>query len=574
MKSSIVDLFKVVVAQKGKLNISNVKFGFITDFEPTGEQVAMLKTLFKPLPIVTLFSVEERKNSSIEDLLFKQILHYFETYGLETPGLFDLEVTNGKIATIAFIKAVTLAELTEKVNALIHGNRPIKDVTPVVDVIREYGIEYNLNDVANNELRIALYDGKVPFTSGDDAVRYICFKATQSTMLIKSKKVIQAIKASTDITYGFLNAHILPLAQVFNRHKKLIMACKNARTATIINKISRLSKTAHVPVHEPVSKHFISGVLKGEVDINALNTISLRDKFKYLNLIEYKRLNTGYDSFNIRNGKVWTEGNRPFLHPGDLEVLQDAVIDSIQQNLAHLHGKKILLDPTVDYGLPISRKQAFGNLPYGTRVRATKGKKELSAGVYWRNDWGSTKQRIDIDLTAIDDNGNRTGWGCYAGYDNNNPITYSGDMTDATNGATEFMVVNPKNRNRYGLMANIFCGPDKVGVEIVVGYPSGKDWLEDTLIRERVELESKQTLIGFIKDDSFVIYGGRLSNSRVTHGKHPVIDKGLGGIWTVSDVLEITGIDYDTVPQNGVDYDYDLSYSSFTFDKLEEIFKV
>ncbi|MDE1830230.1 MAG: hypothetical protein KGI25_07905 [Thaumarchaeota archaeon] len=573
MNTSTVSLFKVVVAKKGKLNLDNVKNGFITDFEPTDEQVDMLKSLFKPLPLVTLFSVEERKNDSLEYLLTKQLLHYIETYGLESPGLFDLEVTKGKIVSIAYIKACTLAELTELVTTLLEGNRPIKDVKPVIEVIRDYKIKYKLNDVANNELRIALYDGKTAFTSGDDAVRYICYQATNDPMLIKSKKVIAEVKGK-GMSVEFLEKHIKPLAQVFNRHKKLIMACKNTSTATVINKISRLSKTEHVPIHEPISKHFIASAIAGDVGLNALKTISLRDKFKYLNLIEFKLLNKDYDLFNIRNGKFWTEANRPLLNAGDLSKIKDAVLASIGQDLKGLKRKKILLDSSVEYGLPISRKQSLGNLPFGTKVRATGGKNELSAGVYWRNEWGSVNQRIDLDLTAIDDHGNRTGWGGYSAYEKNAKITFSGDMTDGTNGATEFMMVNPENHNRYGLMVNVFCGPDKVGAEIVVGYPSKKEWLNNTLIRERIELTSKQTLIGFLKDDSFIIYSGRLSNSRVTVGKHPVIDKGLGKLWTIVDLLNEFGIKYDTIAKQKVVYDYDLSYHTFSFDKLEKMFEI
>lgn len=572
MNTSTVELFKVVVARKGKIDLSNVKNGFITDFTPSDAQVAMLKSLFKPLPIVTLFSVEERKNDSIEQLLLKQILHYIETYGLEMPGLFNLEVTKGKIVCLAYIKAVTVTELREKVKELVEGNRPIKDVKPVVDVIREHNFKFKLNDVANNELRIALYDGKTAFTNGDDAVRYICFKATEDAMLIKSKSVIQAVKTA-GIDIGFLAMHELPLAQVFNRHKKLIMACKNAKTAAVINRISRLSKTEHVPVHEPVSKHFIAGAISGKVDFGELENISLRDKLKFLNLIEYKLLSHDYDSFVIRNGKVWVEQNRPVLSADDLNVVKEAVLESIGKSLSHLKRKKILLDSTVHYGLPISRKQAMGNLPYGTKVVASDTKKELSAGIYWRNDWGSEHQRIDLDLSAIDHNGNRTGWGAYSGYGKSD-ITFSGDMTDATDGATEFMVVNPEKDNRYGLMVNIFCGPSSVQTEIVVGYPSKKEWQSNTIIRERTTLESKESIVGFLKDNTFVIYGGRLSNSRISHGKHPVIDKGLGKLWTVTDLLDHFSIKYDSTARKDVVYDYNLQYNGFTFDKLEALFKI
>jgi hypothetical protein len=147
-------------------------------------------------------------------------------------------------------------------------------------------------------------------------------------------------------------------------------------------------------------------------------------------------------------------------------------------------------------------------------------------------------------------------------------------VTDATDGATEFMTVKPERRNRYGLMVNLFSGPTKTAAEIVVGYPSKKIWLNSTLVRERINIESKQMLIGFIKDDSFIVYSGRLGSSRVAVGKHPVIDKGLGKLWTIVDLFNEFGIKYDTVAKEKVAYDYDLSYTGFTFDKLEEMFQV
>lgn len=573
MNSSTVQLFKVVVADKGALDLSNASRGFITDFAPSAEQQKMLRAVFKPLPIVSLFSVTERKTASVEQLLTKQILHYIEVYGLDAPGLFNLEVKKGKIFTVAYIKAVTLAELTEKVNDLLYSNRPIADIKPVVEVIRDYKIAYDINKVANNELKVALYDVKAdPFRSGDDAVRYMCYHATDKALLIKSKAVIAAVKAKP-VDVAFLDKHVLPLAQVFNRHRRIIMACKRPATASVINKISRLSKSKHVPIHESVQKRFIAEALKKQIDLGVLSGISVRDKLKYLNLIEYRLLGHTYDAFTIRNGKIWVENERTLYPSSSLNRVKAAVLKSLRADLAPLAGKKILLDSSVEYGLPISRKQTLGNLPFGTRVRAIDRGGELSAGVYWHNDWSPEGGSVDLDLTAIDEHGSRTGWGQLSGYANKgNAIVFSGDMTDATDGATEFMVVNPTVRNRYGLMVNIFRGPETMDAEIVVGYPSKKVWQKDTLIRERITLQSKQSIIGFLKDDTFVVYAGRLSNSRVTQGKHPVIDKGLGVMWTINDLFLTLDIPFDTSATPGVSYDYDLRYAGFSLDKLEALF--
>ena len=575
-----IDLFKVMVAERSQLDLSHAMHGFVTDFQPTVAQLKVLKEKHKPLPIVTLFSVEERTNADPFELIQKQLLHYFEVYGRGIPGLFNLEVSAGQVATITFIKAVTVEELTEKVHDLIYANRPIADVSVVVALIREHGLPYDINLVKNNELRVALFEPcHDKFTSGDDCVRYICYKATDNPLLIKSKEVVKAVTAKPADDF-FLGQHLVPLAQVFNRHQRLIMACKNPATRSTVNKISKLSKTWHVPLHEGVAKRFISGALSSTVPISVLSGIPLRDKFKYLNLLEYILLGLPYDTFIIRNGKVWAEGDRPLQSPAKLQQVKEAVLESVAMDLAYLRGKRILLDPHVDYGLPISRKQALGNLPYGTRVTAD-GSEKLSAGIYWHNNaWGAEQlqqsygtKSIDLDLSAIDSTGNRTGWGQWSGY-MKDAITFSGDVTDATKGATEFMVVDPCRPNRYGLMVNIFRGPEPCQAEIVVGYPTDRVWQDHTLLREPITLQSKQGIIGFLKDNTFVVYSGRLSNSRVSQGKHPVIDKGLGILWTVKDILWAAGIPYNTAPEADTTYDYDLRYAGFTLDKLEAMLKI
>ena len=571
MKNSLA-LFKVLVASAGQINFDHALDGFITDFNPTPEQLKLLRATFKALPITTLFTVEERANAPLEHLIRKQILHYIEIYGLESPGLFNLECSNGKMATLTYVRAVTIPELEKLVHGLAYANRPIADVAPIVELIREYKLDYDINLVLNNELKVALFDPmRDRFTSGDDTVRYICYQATTSALLIKSKKVLAEVQKN-HVGTRFLENHKIPLAQVFNRHKPIILSCKDKSNASTINQISRLSKTKHVPLHEPLAKRFIAEALHAG-KVPPFTNITLRDAFKYLNLIEYKLLRLSYDSFNIRNGKVWVETKRPLLNPKSLYTLRDEVMDFIEGSLSPLRSKRILVDPNVDYGLPISRKQTLGNLPYGTRVTATDPDKHLSAGIYWKNQSnpGGYSHSTDLDLSAIDTSGSRTGWGGYAGYSKSNPIVFSGDLTDATNGACEFMTANPAIENRYGLMVNIFRGPQPCAAEIVVGSPSSKSWQDNTTIREPITLQDKQSIIGFLKDDSFVVYSGRLNNSRVSGGKHPVIDKALGKLWTVRDVLSNCGISYHTEPHDGITYDHDLRYSGFTIDKLESM---
>jgi hypothetical protein len=579
-------LFNVLVADAQELDVRHAKYGFVTNFKPSRAQLELLRATFKPINLTTLFSLTEATGDP-DTLLMKQILHYIEVYGLDEPGLFKLEVEGGKSTVIRFVKAATVAQLTELVAGLINTNAPIADVAPVALLVRELKVAYDVRTLANRELRVLLFNPLTDvFETGDDAVRWLCWRATMSALLIKDPATVAAVGAFAGPTenhaaiQALLAAHTEKLAQVFNRHKRLLVPLKAAgpEARRLINRISHLSKSAHVPMETSPAKTVIARAALGQsVD---LARTSLRDKFRYLNLIEYKLLGLPTDAFNIRNGKVWTALERPILDPAHLTRLKGQVLSALTDALAPLRGQGILLDEHVDYGLPISRKQALGNLPYGTTLSVARDRR-ISFGIYWRNEWGAS----DLDLSAIDDSGERIGWGRAVSYGRED-VTFSGDVTDARNGACEFFTVDPSVAVRRGLMVNIFRGNETAQAEIIAGYPTmsgphGRDaaskvaesWQDQTLLREKVDLKSKQTLLGFIRGDRFVLYSGRLGSSRVSRGKQPVVDRGLADLWTVSRLLTETGVSFDTTPQAGVSYTHDLRYASFSLDKLERIFE-
>lgn len=568
MEREILELFKVMVVKtpKNLHNITNTDFvsrGVVLNFTPTGKQIKVLDEVFAPLNIKTLFTREERDNADPFELITKQILHYIEVYGLGMPGLFDLEVTTGTILTMNYVRGITVEDLGDMVRELLYSNAPVKDATVIEKIIAEYKIDFDINDVENNELRVILFDVKKDtFTSGDDAVRYMVYMVTGDTLLIKSDEVIAAIKSAT-IPTDFLERHVVPLAQVFNRHKRLIIAAKKLATRTVINHISRLSKTKHVPIKEAINKTFIHKALSDHLfDPNVLAKISVRDKFKYLNLLAFKREQLTIDAFIIRNGKIHLATDRKVWDIKDINRVEGAVLISLSMDLAHLKDEKILLDPVVSYGLPISRKQAMGQLPFGTRVHV--GSKKISSGMYWRNEWGAT----DLDLSTVDVNGSRTGWGQYSGYDKKNPITYSGDVTFADTGAMEFMT---SAKQEYGLFVNIYSGKTGCEMEIIVGEDNdNKKWISKPIIREKIQLNSRGNIVGFVRDTDFIVYSGRLGGSRVqSQGKHPIIARGLSKFWTVNTLFDAIDIEYDVDKSKKVVYKYDVSYDGFSFDKLE-----
>lgn len=572
-----IKLFGSVVLEKGQkkeANTSLVQRGVVTNFTSNAEQTKAIKALFEAINVTTLFSREERLTAEPFTLINKQILHYIEIYGLDMPGLFDLEVTKGKILPIRFIQGISAKELQAKMDNLLYSNSPVNDSALVKAVIEENDLEYDINKIQNNEIRCILFNQKDDkFTSGDDVVRYIVYKTTNDTMLIKSKKVLETVDANSgNISRVLLENHLKELAAVFNRHKTILMSLKNDKNKDVINKISKLSKSLHVPIVEAINKKFINLALNGEIDVEkTLAKINVRDKLKYLNLLEYKLAGHDFDIFNIRNGKIHRENDRKVYDHKTINLVKAAVLNSLKKDLKHLTKTKILLDKNVDFGLPVSRKQTVGRVPFGTKVVIGKDK-HISSGVFWKNSWGSR----DLDLSSIDLSGSRTGWGQYSGYDNNNNVIFSGDMTDAPDhrGAMEFLT---SQQGSYGLNVNIFNGELGTTFELVVGDTNNKNdkWMNNVIFREKDTLKSKGNVVGFVKDNVFTVYKGRGESSRISHPTEKImgtINYGMTNFWTVSRLLETLGIEFDTTNKSAKKYDHDLSYDGFQYDKLEKLF--
>lgn len=568
MSQDVLELFKAVVVNEKAKTGPNTMFsdlGVVVDFKPTTVQKKLIRERSSTLNMRTMFSVEERENSDPLELISKQILHYIEVYGLQQPGLFDLEFDGGTIVSMTYIKGVTVTELRDMVRDLFAKNAPLKDTEAVKRVIKDFNVSFNVNEITNNELRVALFDAKKhQFTNGDDAVRWLCYNATGSALLIKSKEVIHEVeKASMNVPVKFFIDHCEVLAEVFNRHKKLILASKNEKNRSFINRIARMSKYRHVPIQEPVSKRYISRALAGDIDAKFLKKIGIRDKFKFLNLLDYKRQQRTTDAFIIRNGKIHVEEGRAVWSEEEISRVENDILSVLKEDLAHLNDKKILLDPRVHYGLPISRKQSIGHLPFGTRVLG--GKTKISAGIYWENDWGAK----DLDLSTIDSYGNRTGWGTYSGYNHENLITFSGDITDARDGAMEFMTSRDVD---YGLFVNIYSGEVGCGAEVVIGDRSSGHWINDVVIREKTNLMSRGSVIGFVKDKDFIVFQGRMGDGYISgDSEASVVARGSSDFWTVNRLFNAIETNFEVDKDSKEVYDIDMRYENFTIDKLEKI---
>lgn len=576
MFKDVLDLFNSIVLDDGQSQKTThvvPELGVVLNFVPTDVQLRNLHSCIEHIQVNTLFSKRERDESSALELINKQMLSYWETYlgafGMVNPGEFELEVDDGIRITARYIRGITKSELGELVRYMLYKNAPVKDATQLKAIIEYYDIDYDLAAVQNNELRIALFDvNNDTFQTGDDAVRWLCYNATGSTMLIKSQEVIAAV-GSKPVPHSFFARHATVLANVFNRHKRIILAAKTKDNRAAINHITRLSKKHHVPIRESIEKTFVAKAL-GSVGFDAaqaLKACSLRTIFKILNTLEWKKQQCKNDSFIIRNGKIHNRAGRKVYNLQGIYRVEAVVLAHVAGRLSHLKGESILLDESIDYGLPISHKQTVGKLPFGTTVSMTEN---ISAGIYWKNDWGAN----DLDLTTVDLQGNRTGWGQYSGYDNANPIAFSGDITWAENGAMEFMTSG--KGQQYGLFCNIYSGDVKSSCEVVVGEATDSQWIGEPIIREKTQLMSRGSILGFVNGTKFIVWQGRVSDKNANFGEvNPVIAKATSTQWTLKRLLDACHIPY-YVAEDGVDYSLltdlvDLRYAGFSYDKLEEL---
>lgn len=564
VQSSILDMFNVMIVPENRQGNVHViaSHGLVLDFIPTDAENRILCNTFKPLDMNTLFTKEERTNGDVFGLITKQILHYMDVNGPYNLGLQPLTVDGGKIINIRVIRGVNRGYVVDSIRDILRKNAPVKNAVTIKKMMDYLDMGFYINDVKNNELRVLLFDSsKHRFSSGDDAVRWLVFKATGDTLLIKSSDVIEKMTRFYDNDVKrFLTTHEKELATVFNRHKKLLMAMKSFYP-TAINRISRLSKKHHVPLVQDSSKSFLSKPITDH-----LKKYSNRTLFRLLNVIAFKKLGLKNDFYVIRNGKVHVNKNPKVYPDAYLKFLETSIINELRTRIiGSLKDMNILLDPHVDYGLPVSQKQTLGRLSFGTTVNINARK--ISSGVYWRNEWGAR----DIDLSAVDVNGQRVGWGAYSGYADSG-IIFSGDVVNASDGAMEFF---NSFDSTYALMANIFNGKDQSGMEIVVGSANDRKtkWINDIVIRERIVSVSKSTVIGVVNDRSFVVWSGATGGNRVSRsGDLIFIPKAISsGHWTISKLLDVLGVKYSLDRKPGIVYNVDLSYENYSLDKLENL---
>lgn len=408
-------------------------------------------------------SWEKIKTSTRWELLTDQIEHYLSTYGsnFQDEIYIPNEVLNIPEMKLSFkvIKAYSVEEMTEKCLALLKSGIALKEET-INDLL------YILNDeldyeftgkenIRNKEAIIKIADLYEIYPENPvEFLRYVIFKTTNTSLLIKNDDLIESIKISKfNPSYLFENFGLERLAEIFNRFKPLFLAYKG-RASKTINKISKLSKTYHKPlVSNPLND--ATNTLLDENDLPWLNNATPFALFKALSAC-YLRM-YGQDTFvyRIRNGKSWVKTGKN----NSVNEMNFEYILTYLKSRFDLSGKTFYFPEDVEFGLPTSEKMFVGNIPTGTRFSGEK----LAVGIYWEDAWGAN----DLDLSALNIGG-KTGWNAAYNQGDGN-LMYSGDMTSAPRGAVEYLYANKGLHMPTLIMNNVYSGNTECGYKIVIG---------------------------------------------------------------------------------------------------------
>jgi hypothetical protein len=460
------------------------------------------------------------KNSTRGELLLEQIRHYASTYGTDFQG--DIYIPDelvrvpGLKVVFKVVRGLSKAELTKKALGMLQSGVALKEETidDVLWILTDLGYHFTgKENIRNNEAIVKIADlyGIIP-ADFMGFFRYILFRATGSTLIIKNLATVAAIKASTynpDLHFGRFGLE--ELAKNFNRFKPLFLAFK-AKCPATINEISRLSKRAHVPmVSNPLNAVTSRPLTKK--DSHWLENATPYALFKALSALINRSNGQSVFMYKVRNGKSYVkEGSGNFVK---------ANIDFILKHLKgriSLKGTKIFIPKDVVYAVPTSEKMYVGNIPMGTKFLGPK----LAVGVYWKNAGGAH----DIDLSGLSAGG-KTGWNASYGRggSEHDGLMYSGDITSAPNGAVEYLYAQRGVPGPTLVLANIYSGNDDATFKIIVGAGDNidKKFMMDPnklFVEATVQAVQKQSVIGLLIPDgksvAFVVFNLGAGSSRVS----------------------------------------------------------
>jgi len=460
------------------------------------------------------------KDSSLEQLYIEQLAHYCTTYGKgheheyldakepqfgvddlahKVANLEDFEMNKvwdqdyiyipkevlsipeiTEDIKLVIIKGYTKEELKAKLLKLLNSGIALKDDT-ILDIVEVANyVELNVDEVLklkNKEVKCIMFDklNMIP-ENPVEFLRFVIYKTTGATLIIKNKELIDKIKQSDQAErFNLFNKYAKQynykeLATIFYRFKPLFLAIRYNTTylKVIINKIRRLARKYHEPMKEDLLNN-ITSLVKNHKDFdifsfeNALNNSNIFRKIRLAYALKFRTTNAKSIIYKIRNGSGYAT-DFDFKNKERSERILGVLLDYIAKDIEpNVKDKVIYIPNYINYTLPATEKQFTGFFPSGTCIQVDN---DMLFGIHWEN---VQHHRVDLDLSLMSVNA-KYGWDGY--YREGSSILFSGDMTDAQKpkGATELFYVKKQSTNSLILMVNNYnyCDEIEIPFKIIV----------------------------------------------------------------------------------------------------------
>jgi hypothetical protein len=566
--NSLVRLFKIIPENEAKADCSPtqcLKHGFVVIHE--GKPASISKAAFKIID--DAYGVDANKlnqtffqnfgtvaGMSEFEYYLHQFMHYLSTYGAEELGIEmetylprdDIEYPE-ETAVFRQITIITTASDSEIIEKVTDYVRKTRSPSPIhVFLIEKILLLADLpvNEIKSFEIQVLRYD--LDDTVPDDPtalLRYLVYKTTLTTLLIKNDELINMIKnsshASNDMVANILNkADLHGLASCFYRYKPLFLAFKTHKgCAPIINKIRRYAKKDHKPVPFLRLQNAVAIGMKGDRE-NFEKIVSNAENRALFKLYSALGADTSPAVYQIRNGKTYVkdEAISSLFYPYEKDeieakqtALKEIIREEIKKRYAHLSGKTFIVPDYIDYTVPWTEKQFVDVYPFGTRIK-TPENTAFTAGIHWFN---QPDCRVDLDL-HLNSTSAHFGWnGCVK---DGLEVIFSGDMTDAPEpkGAAEAYYINGEY-DTFILSIHRYSGHGDIKFKFFITNDNKEDVMdkEYTFYPEKAVFpplpltmgDGFGMTLGMFDKNSFYIYGGSVSTRRVPVGNYEDYINGL-----------------------------------------------
>lgn len=458
------------------------------------------------------------KDTSLQERIADQVVHYFTTYGLKGIGLYrdnlvyipaaDLDVP--ETLQILVIKGVDNDTLVARALDMLSGTAlDQKTIDKVLGTLEVCGYTFDgTESIKNAEARTIIYD-KIGIEPKDpeDLFRYLYYKATGGKSLVIKNEDTYSLIGDTKYQLPFLEyPQKAGLSRSFNRRKEIWLAIKKAHPANrnTVNSISKLSKSYHKPMPKDVLGSLTSDMSTSEDELleACKHTNLSRIVRAYNGVAAYRNTRTAR-FYQIRNGKGYAKTVTKRKDDSiRLSVIMDILRKVILSRLEpKLKGTKVYLPEHVDYAYPVSEKQFVGNIPSGTSIYLPKSEDHTLIGIYWK---GSS---VDLDLSGVSSS-DKVGWDGLWNHESKldtSELMYSGDVTSAPNGATEFLYAKSV-KEPYFIKVNAYSVPnDNYPYKVILGYGSGikKNYIIDpnkVVFQADLTFPQREVLLGILEN--------------------------------------------------------------------------